>query len=397
MPAKLFLIFSAVLILTITPKLWAADLIQDQTLEIMVKKTDITASAKLDELFALNAVRQALTSELVKNNLDTEAFWAKVEARKLSDKEEIELFKPLFSKFNVTINPNQVANDQFQRGTFSYLLDPSSFNKFYIDFMADAPDVSVKTFYIIPDIGIAGEMSWIDVGVTKKENFSGVIIDSWKKWATTHFKNFTNVVVLEKDFTTKPSNMNAESVTLKWNSSLKKGEVFQDRKSAKYELTAQFVLVNTKNNHSLVAFDFPTQKRELAIYNPKDLSSNLASLIYNLLNSQTVKITSALEQNLATSSSSIVELKLVGKAGLFDITQLNSFLNEQFKDIALVSELKSYGSDGSILSIKSTLSPDALYTRFAKQGGKFPLNEQKLLLFSSENKTFAIISKEANN
>jgi hypothetical protein len=315
----------------------------------------------------------------------------------LADKDEVELFRPLFLKFNVQINPTQVATDQFQRGTFAYDLDAEKFSKFYADTMSDAPDVSVKTFYIIPDINIAPEMNWFDVGVTRKENFSGVIIDSWKKWASAHFKNFTNVVVLEKDFATKPANMNAESVTLKWNSFLKKGEVFQDRKSAKYDLTAQYVLVNTKSNHSLVAFDFPTQKRELAIFNPKDLSSNLASLIYNLLNSQTAKISSALEQNLATGASSSVEIKVIGKLGLFDISQVNSFLNEHFKDISMSSEMKSYGSDGTTITLKSTLSPDDLYARFAKEGGKFPFNEQKILLFSSENKTFAIISKEANN
>lgn len=393
MLVKSFLIFSSFILLVISTNLLAVE----QSLEILVKKTDITPKVMIDDLFSLNAVRQAVNLELIKNNLNSEAFWTKVEAKSLVDKEEVDLFKPLFLKFNVLINPTQLATDQFQRGTFNYEIDSEKFNKFYSEIMSDAPDFSVKTFYIIPDINISPEMNWIDVGVTRKENFSGVIIESWKKWAATHFKNFTNVVILEKDFATRPANMNAESVTLKWNSYLKKGEVFQDRKSAKYDLTAQYVLMNTKSNHSLVAFDFPTQKRELAIFNPKDLSSNLASLIYNLLNSQTAKITSALEQNVATGASSSVEIKVIGKLGLFDISQMNSFLNEHFKDIAMVSEMKSYGSGGSIITLKSTLSPDDLYARFAKEGGKFSLNEQKILLFSSENKTFAIISKEANN
>jgi hypothetical protein len=373
-----------------------------QSLDVMVKKTDITPTSNTEELFALNGFRQVVTNELVKGELDTEDFWKKIEIRNLSDKQEIELFKPLFTQFNVTAQvvgaeaPGS-AIDQFQRATLAYDVDAAKLKTFFTEVLSDLPDPSIKTFYIVPDINIGTEMSWSDVGVTRKDNFSGVIIDSWKKWATTQFKSFTNVVILEKDFVIKPENLNPESVTLKWTSALKKGEVFQDRKSAQFELSAQYVLINSKSNQSLVAFDFPNQKREFGIYNQKDLSSNLASLIYNLLNSQTVKITSGLELNRATSTLATVDVKVVGQHGLFDITQINALLAEKFKDIALSSQLKSYASEASVISIKSTLPAESLYALFAKEGGKLPLNEQKILLFSSEHKTFAIISKEANN
>ena len=146
-----------------------------------------------------------------------------------------------------------------------------------------------------------------------------------------------------------------------------------------------------------MGFDFPIQKKEVGIAIPKELSSNLASLVFNLLNSQSVKINSALELNLASSARSSVEVKVMGKHGLLDITQINSFLVEHFKSIGLTAELKNYSSDSSSISIKSTMNPEGLYALFAKDGGKLPLNEQKILLFNPENKSFAIISKEANN
>jgi hypothetical protein len=43
------------------------------------------------------------------------------------------------------------------------------------------------------------------------------------------------------------------------------------------------------------------------------------------------------------------------------------------------------------------MNEEALYAILAKDGGKFALNEQKILLFSPETKAFAIIPKEANN
>ncbi len=347
-------------------------------------------------LMALNAYRQALTKELISRNLDSDKFWEKLEEKKLNDEEEVALFKPLFMNVSMLSQPPNPA-DEFERTVFKYDLDKLKAESLFNEYLTNLPDVTIKTFYIIPDIKIEESMSWSDVGVSKAENFSGVIVDSWKKWASSQFKNFANVVVLDKEMAQVPENLNPESVTLKWNSLLKRAEVFQDRKSARFELSAQYLLINTKTNQTLVGFDFPTQKKEFGIYSPKDLSSNLASLVFNLLNSQTSKITGALELNRATSTLSVVEVKITGKHGLFDITQINNFLAEQFKDIGLSAELKNYSSAGSAISIKSTLSASELYARLAKDGGKYSLNEQKILLFSPENHSFAIIEKQANN
>lgn len=347
-------------------------------------------------LVTLNGYHQAITKELIEKNLDSDKFWEKFEEKNLTDDQEIAFLNPFFS--NVKINEGLVnPADEFERWTLLYDLDKRKASSLFDELLSNLPDVSIKTFYILPDIGIDESMSWSDVGVSKAENFSGVIIESWKKWASTQFKNFTNVVVLEKDIATKPANLNSESVTLKWNSRLKRSEVFQDRKSARFELSAQYVLVNTKTNQTLIGFDFPNQKREFGIYNPKDLSSNLASLVFNLLNSQTVKISGALELNRSSSTLSVVDFPITGKHGLFDVTLANSLLGEQFKDIALTSELKSYSSESSVITIKSTLPAESLYARLAKDGGRFPLNEQKILLFSPESKAFAIIEKQANN
>jgi hypothetical protein len=369
----------------------------EERVEVIVKKTEITDKTNLDEVFAANGIRQAITAEAVKRDIDTETFWKKIEDKKLSDKEEIDFFKPVFSVFNIAaITPTAPAPttpDQFQRATLTYEIDLNKAKDFFDEVMSDMSDVSLKTFYILPEVKIASEMVWTDVGVSKEEYFSGVIIDSWKKWAATQFKNYPNVVILKKDFITRPERMNPESVTLKWTSMLKKGEVFQDRKSAQFEVSAQYVLVNTKTNQSLVAFDFPNQKREMNISVPKDLSSGLASLIYNMLNSQTSKIASSLELNKANSALSIVDIKVTGKNGLYDITQVNNFLVERFKAQGLTSELKSYSSEDSVISIKSSLTSEALYAELAKDGGKLPLSEQKLLLFTPETKSFAIIPK----
>ena len=386
--------------------LFSSNVFAIQSTEVLIKKTDLVSAdpnvkVRVLDIFTLNGMRQAMTKELLDKGLDSELFWKKMEEKKLTDEAEQEFFKPYFLNPTLSVTDPELAGapvtDQFSRAIFNYDLDTVKARKLFDELLTNLPDVTIKTFYIVSDISIDSEMSWEDVGVTKKENFSGVITESWKKWAATQFKNFQNIVVLEKDFSSKPENINPESVTLKWNSNLKKTEVFQDRKSARFEMTAQYVLVNTKSSETLVGFDFPNQKREINISKPKDLSSTLASLVYNLLNSQTIKITGALEMNRATSTLNSVELKITGKHGLLDISQVNTSLSEHFKQVSLSSELKNYSSEESTISIKSTASADSLYALFAKDGGKFPLNEQKILLFNPASRSFAIIPKEANN
>jgi hypothetical protein len=127
------------------------------------------------------------------------------------------------------------------------------------------------------------------------------------------------------------------------------------------------------------------------VADPKALSSNLASLTFNLLNSQTAKVNSGLEINRSSGSYETLEIKVTGKHGLSDIIKLNGLLKERFKDIQLSSELKTFASEGSTITVKSTAPAARLYELLSVEGGKFPLNEQKILLFTASPPTFAII------
>lgn len=350
-----------------------------------------------EDLLAKTLYREAITLGLREKSLDETAilnFWQKIKDKNLDLKSEVQLLKPLFSKevLPAVLVVKADSKSPVLPRSFSYELNPVKLQEF-IDATLLGYDQSLKTLYILSDITIAKDMSWADLGVSNAENFTGVILESWKKWAIPLFKKFNQVVILEKDLASNPSAMNSESVTLKWNSSLKKAETFQDRQSARFEILAQYVLVNTKSNQIIMGFDFPSQKKEVGISNPKNLSSSLASLIYNLLASQGNKIVISLDQTAAGLPTVVSEFKLVGKHGLFDLTLVNNFLNDKFKDAQMNSQVKSYDPSGSTLTIKSSLNSEALVSQLISEGGKFPLNEQKILVFSPVDRTFAIISK----
>jgi hypothetical protein len=379
--------------------------------EVVIKKSDLSPAVNELDLFMVNGMRQALTRSVISQNLDQEVFWKNIEAKNLVVKDEIALFKPLFITSDLLVNEAAPAapvasasstapakaSDIFKRASFQFELNPELTKKFINQMMSNLPDVSLKTFYIVGEISLHPDLSWTDVGVVRKENFSGVILESWKKWVLENFKSYENIVILEKDFDQKFENMNSESVILKWNSQLRRSTFNSARKTAKFEVSAQYLLVNAKTNETLVAFDFPLQKRDVNVGDSKELSSTLASLVYNLLNSQTAKISAGLETNKNTGSLTSLEMTVTGQYGLSDIYLMNNVLREKFKEIQLSLSLKTYSSGSSIITLKSTATPERLYQFLALENGKFPLSEQKLLVFDPAAKSFAIIPNSQNN
>jgi hypothetical protein len=94
------------------------------------------------------------------------------------------------------------------------------------------------------------------------------------------------------------------------------------------------------------------------------------------------------------SSHLIIPLK--GKHGLSEMLEVKSVLESKFKDVNLTAALKSYLGDESSFTFNAKISEDKLLTILG-EAGKLPLNEQKILLFNKEDKSFAILPKEQNN
>jgi len=380
--------------------------------EVFAKKSEVTAEMSKTDLLTLNGIRLMLTSELENLKLDSKLFWEKLDQKKYSAADELKELKNLFNDLSVaefvsgpeTAQPQSqppaekppVEADEKISGSLKADLDLEKLKNFYDQLINNLEATKIKTFYILADIGLSGStMSWEDLGVSKVENFSGVIVDSWIKLVQKDFKTFEAVIPLEKDFSKKPDYMNSRSVTLKWNSMLKKTGVDDHKKTAFYELTAQYVLVNSKSGSVLLSFDFPVQKRELNTQNKKALSSSLASLVYNLLLSQSSKIQGVLESQ-GSAERSRVELKLLG-AGLSEVYSLNSLLQDKLKDFKASASMKSYSSGEAIIQLDADASVDQILDKLSTDGGKFPLNEQKVLLFNRADKSFAFIPKDSNN
>lgn len=381
------------------------------------KKIDIEIPTPEDktteiDVLTLEGMKQALTGHFEEQKYRSDLFWKKLIEKKsfdkLPSKEAIDLLKALFTK-NILELPaplieqpilaekkvpaEKAETPALSIGSFQYEIDAVKTKSMYEQLLSDLPDPSTKVFYILADIDIDETLKWEDLGVTKAESFSGVIKDSWKKMAQEHFKGFDNIVIINKELSNLEG-MNPHSVTLKWKSRLKRTYIDEDKKTAKFELSAQYVLLRTLNNESLLAFDFPPQKREFSIVSQKSLSSGLASLIYNLLNSQSGKIGDSAEAVRTSQVVQLTEFTVTSASALSDIYGAISWLNENMKSINFTVELKTYSNPGSVLIFKGQADNAKLINLLSANGGKMAINEQKLLIFNSADKSFAIIPKD---
>ncbi len=371
---------------------------KDISLEVIAKRSDVNNELSEEQVLLLNGFRQAVTSELEILKLDSNIYWPKLDKKKMTVKEEFLYLKSFFTNEVLVLKQSEgsVLSPVFS-GAFTAVLDSLKLKSNYDEVISDSDEVKLKTFYILANVDIDKNMTWEDAGVSKSQNFTDVIQESWKKLIEKKISGFERVVILENDFTKINDSMNSKSNLLKWKSILKKVSENHDTKTNQYEVSAQYVLQNAKSGTVLLAFDFPVIKRSFEGQNKKKLSSDLASLIYNLLLSQIVKIQTLLISDAKISEMSNFEIKVISKSGLSEIFLINSFLQEKFKDLKLTSSMKSYSSDGAILVIRAEGSEEKILESLSIEGGKFILNEQKVLLFNRIDKTFAILPKESNN
>ena len=405
---KLSFIFVVLAAIQLWSPTWANEPVATKRIELssLEMKSAIEEVSVLTkpERLLLYSMKEALKTESPIKDLDPKVLGEKVEAISKDQKKQLEELKKIF--LNTTFLTPQKNKEENSANTknsipkmfFQYEVNPEALKSFFewpkaVDVLA----LQDKTMFLLMDISLDKQMSWTDVGVTKSENFVDVIKNSWKKWAVEQFKNYPNVIVLNEDIKEIPLDANKESVILKWSSQIKKAQQFNDKMSALYEVNAQYSLNHLISGNVLLSFDFPTQKKEFTIADNKQLSSSLASLVYNLLNSQTSKITSSLETFSKSKTIYTYSVFVLGNHGLLDVRHIAQFLNEQFVQDKMNASMKNYEALKSTITIRSELSEEQFLQKIQKMAASLSLNEQKILTFSPETKAFAIIPKNANN
>jgi hypothetical protein len=370
---------------------------KEVVVQVNAKADRVTPDFSRDQVLILSGMRLVLTKEFEEQKLDSVIFWSKFDKKHLSEKEESDYLAKYFDKTQLIPPSSDDADDGADPDQISAIfraeLDPQKIKDDYAKFITDVDLVRALSLYIIPNIEIDTSLAWTDLGVSRSENFTGVVIDAWKSHFEKQFPNFESVELLEKDLSSKPDEINPNSVTLKWKSIIKKMVVKKSSKTAEFELTAQFIVVNTKSGEVLTSYDYPLSKKEFSLEDKKALASGLVSWIYNLLISQSAGIQSSIEKNLKAINKNEVDVRINARAGLVEVYQILNLLSDQLKELKLSAQLKSYGAEESVFTLKFESKIEKFFELMNKKDNTLPINEKKVLVFNPADKTFAIISK----
>lgn len=375
-------------------------LAKEVSIEVAIKSDSVPKDLSTEQWLKIVGYHQVLTNEFEEQKLDSVLFWDKYKAKSFSSEDELNFLRPYFQNASVTLivtpDPKSITSDSIIKAQFTAIVENNLIKKIFDEIVLNLDDLRKKNFYILATIELDPSLTWEEMGVSKSELFTDSIIEAWKNMVKTKFSGFDLVTVLDKDFKEKNEAMNSKSVLLKWKSSFKKFSENTEKKVLSYSLQAQFLLENAKNDEVLASFDFPIQTREFSTTDKKALSSNLASLVYNLLLSQEAKMISSIEAS-KNQISSEMDVRLMSKSGMSEVYKVINTLQENFKEIGLTAQMKTFSFEGTLLQLRSTSPIEKMIEVLSKKSGEILLNEQNILVFNPSDKTFAIIQKQKNN
>lgn len=378
--------------------LWAREINTEVGMEASKEVTPKEIESTLRELGLKKGFEQVVQE--LKLNLEQ---YNKVLTDKNFSKEEYQ--KHLESFFTniefIRIVSVDIKSDSNPTGVIKAQVDDEQFKKIFIQFVENLDLLKEKNFYIDLDYTLVGKTSWEDLGVSTQTIFEEAVDNSFRDHLLKEFPGFQNIIFLEekerklleinKDLITN------ESYRYKFSFSIRKVYEDKDEKIIQFEVDAHFVLVGVKDGHIVYSYEFPTQKKVFRNVKSADLSSSLATLVFNICKMQTPIIKDKLA-NDKTENKNLFSLS--GQKFFSDIyavkNVLTNFLSKYNPNISIVN-LNLNKTDFKIDVVIDPKEGKKLQDLLINMG-KLPLsndpNEKKVLVFDNEHNSFAINQKD---
>jgi hypothetical protein len=395
-----FFILISLLLLSI--KIYPLEI--DETLTVDLK--DLTDINLENNIARERFIEKSFLNQCASEKLDCDLLTKKLTDKKYSADDLMKYHSSFFSEIQMVKVVNKDASADTSKSLNQSIFnihakfDLDKFKQSFKEITLDFEELKAKNFFIEPKINLFSNTNWTDLGVSREESFSGAILNSWKGLIQKNLPEYKNQDVKNNALFLK-ENLNLvhpQSVTLGWNTDIKKVYFDAITKKISFEISAHFVLINTINRNVILSFDFPIQKRELDSSNKKELSSVLASLVFNLLNSQMSKIQSSLTTSNQMNS---LEIKLTGMTSLSEIYKAKKAIETALISQKVLISVKKMNTIESVLKLDSVVSDEIKMFALLKTHGPILLdetivepNEQKFLYFDNENKSFAIRKKD---
>jgi len=365
--------------------------------ELTVPKENNTQSMS-DQDLLIRGKEEAIKEYLKGKNYDQAKFEEKLNLKKNSKTRYDELLNTVFTDTNIYFLSDLNAKN-FSKAVFRGNLDETKFDDFYFELVNDLETLTEKKVFYQLDIELQNSLTWLDIVVYDSALFKNTILNSWNEVLRKFIIGYTNIEVVDDKFKLTfdkfPKKINLDSALIEVKVLIKKTSENSISKKATFEINAQYLILKSATKEVIYSFNYPIQKKELQIANKKDLNSTLATLIFNLVKVQAPSIGDALKK-----SESQIELafNLKGQELFSDVSKAKSMLDTYLLDLEAKLEIKQLSLTNSIISIKIDQDKKERLVEKLKTAGKIPLsqspNEQKFLVLTGDNNSFAIVKKD---
>lgn len=260
---------------------------------------------------------------------------------------------------------------------------------------------NLETLYFDLEITLSKDLSVQEIGVSDLTSISGAVIDAWKKWAQKYLLQFKNV----EDFNAlnfKEAEQNSKNHTIVFKAHLKKLPRASITGRLDLEVSAQYVVIRLSDRKILTSFDFPNLQRTLDTKVQKELSSKVASLIFNLLNAKTSELNLVLSAQFGNETNEKKDHLFAIKSAqsLLEINKLNNSLrNLNLKATVLCkfeSQIKSFSTETAAISLESNCS-ELNMMEYLKSLGQVEIDNGRVFHFLPNEKSFEIFTVSPHN
>lgn len=258
------------------------------------------------------------------------------------------------------------------------------------------------TLFFHLDLNLLSDTKFEDLGVKDEKNITDAVIEAWKNWAKKELGEFKNLEQYSGDLDFKSvSNHHPKNVLILFKANLRRLKRVGVIEKVDIEVGAEYVVVQLSNKKILASFDYPYIHRSFESVDQKNLSSQVASLFYNLLVAKSGDIATQIKSMFfIPGDSKEYEFSISGAKNLIEINRLSVSLGkweEKNRSLCTFSnKVSSFSLSSAKILINSSCN-DFNLVEVLKTVGNLELNQGRSFHFLPDQKTFEIFDIPAEN
>lgn len=339
---------------------------------------------------------------------------------KLSSKSRFGNIPKVVSSFAVKKISRSTRNPNRRYMRMNVKVNRRSLQKLYAQFVSDSFQMHYDRLIVLTDINLENGV-WTDLGVSNKSVLESALNESWQKWFTNNYSNISNLIEFEnakiamenesskEENAAAPENQEEAEIDQKLISeatdamSSEEKVVKELRLSVEVRIKKTFedqlesfvgfgikVFINVfdpATNKLIVSSDITEEPQKFSTKDVKELSSSVASAIYNL----PLKKLEGLKSDVLKNKSQTHYVKVKFKHFPADLILLRSKIEEVGIGAGLDAEVVNYRPMLSEIKISHNASQEKLTAMLARVNEvKFLQDNNLIVQFNTETNAYHI-------